>query len=75
MVESINGGDEAKASANDTSVEKLTLYREVKLGTKRCLTLLDTGSEVTLMPRNLADLSHLIKSTRKLRAANGSNIP
>ena len=51
-----------------------TYYIEVKIGKKRCSGLLDTGSEVTLLPKQLADMSQIIRSSRKLKAANGTII-
>ena len=51
-----------------------TLFVELKIGKKRCSALLDTGSEVTLLPKHLADLTQLNRSSRKLRAANGTEI-
>ena len=51
-----------------------TLFIEVKIGKRRCPALLDTGSEVTLLPKHLADLSQLNRSSRTLRAANGTLI-
>ena len=46
----------------------------MKLSGKRYLAMLDTGSEVTLLPKRLAYLSKVRYFTRKLRAANGTNI-
>ena len=51
-----------------------TYYIEIKLGKKRCSGLIDTGSEVILLPKQLADLSQINRSSRKLRAANGTQI-
>ena len=51
-----------------------TFYINIKIGKRRCAALLDTGSDVTLLPRHLADLSQIQRSTRKLSAANGSKI-
>ena len=51
-----------------------TYYIEIKLGKKRCSGLIDTGSEVTLLLKQLADLSQINRSSRKLRAANGTQI-
>ena len=51
-----------------------TYYVEMKLAGKRYPAMLDTGSEVTLLPKRLADLSKVRYSTRKLRAANSTNI-
>ena len=51
-----------------------TYFIEIKLGKKRCSGLLDTGSEVTLLPKHLADLSQINRSSRKLKAANGTQI-
>ena len=67
--------DEVKGEA-DTNVCTAgnTYYIEIKLGKKRCSGLLDTGSEVTLLPKHLADLSQINRSSRKLKAANGTQI-
>ena len=51
-----------------------TLFIEVKIGKRRCSALLDTGSEVTLLPIHLADLSQLHRSTRKLRGGTNGTI-
>ena len=51
-----------------------TLYIELKIGNKRCKAVLDTGSEVTLIPSSQAVMNELQKSDRKLRAANGTEI-
>ena len=51
-----------------------TFFIEVKIGKKQYPALLDTGSEVTLLPKHLADLDRLKKSARKLRTANGTEI-
>ena len=51
-----------------------TYYIEIKIGKKRCSGLLDTGSEVTLLPKQLADMSQITRSSRKLKAANGTII-
>ena len=51
-----------------------SFYIEVKLGKERCSGLLNTGSEVTLLLKQLADLSQINRSSRKLNAANGTQI-
>ena len=51
-----------------------TFFVEVRIGKKRCSALLDTGSEVTLIPKRMTDTSQLQRSRRKLRAANGTEI-
>ena len=51
-----------------------TLFIELKIGKKRCSALLDTGREVTLLPKHIADLTQLNRSSRRLRAANGTEI-
>ena len=68
--------DEVGISDEEASVctSGNTYYVEMKLSGKRYPAMLDTGSEVTLLPKRLADLSKVRYSTRKLRAANGTNI-
>ena len=51
-----------------------TLYIELKIGNKRCKAVLDTGSEVTLIPTHQAVMREVQRSDRKLRAANGTEI-
>ena len=65
--------EEGEADANVCTAGN-TYYIEIKIGKKRCSGLLDTGSEVTLLPKQLADVSQLTRSSRKLRAANGTVI-
>ena len=65
---------EVSSPENKTCKAGNTLFIEVKIGKRRCPALLDTGSEVTLLPKHLADLSQLNKSSRTLRAANGTLI-
>ena len=49
-------------------------YVEVSIGKGRYSALLDTGSEVTLIPERLAKATQLRLSSCKLRAANGTEI-
>ena len=74
--ETVDKKSKATDVTNDKGVYNTgnTLFIEVKIGKKRCSALLDTGSEVTLLPKHLADLSQLNRSSRKLRAANGTII-
>ena len=51
-----------------------TYFIEIRIGKKRCPALLDTGLEVTLLPKRYADLSQLQQTSRTLRAANGTVI-
>ena len=51
-----------------------TLYIELKIGNRRCKAVLDTGSEVTLIPSSQAVMNELQRSDRQLRAANGTEI-
>ena len=64
--------NEVEISDEETSVNSSgnTYYVEMKLSGKRYPAMLDTRSEVTLLPKRLADLSKVRYSTRKLRAAN-----
>ena len=68
--------NEVGISDEETSVNSSgnTYYVEMKISGKRYPAMLDTGSEVTLLPNRLADLSKVRYSTRKLRAANDTNI-
>ena len=70
------GKDEGQIPDRDPNVSAVgdTFYINIKIGKRRCAALLDTGSEVTLLPKHLADMSQIHRSTRKLRAANGSEI-
>ena len=65
---------EVSSPGNKTCKTGNTLFIEVKIGQRCCPALLDTGSEVTLLPKHLADLSQLNRSSRILRAANGTLI-
>ena len=51
-----------------------TLYLSVQIGKRRYKGLLDTGSEVTLLPAAFAEGYSLLPSYRTLRAANGTVI-
>ena len=52
-----------------------TFFVEIKVGRKRCHGLLDTGSEVTLLPKRYAkNLAQLRPVSRTLSAANGTLI-
>ena len=62
-----------KDEAGVRSVGK-SVYVELMIGDSRCEAMLDTGSDVTLIPAMLADMSQIRGSSRKLRAANGSLI-
>ena len=65
---------EVSSPANKSCKTGNTLFIEVKIGKRRCPALLDMGSEVTLLPKQWADLSQLNRSSRTLRAANGTLI-
>ena len=51
-----------------------SVYIELVIGNSRHKAMLDTGSDVTLIPAGIADLSQIRGSNRKLRAANGTLI-
>ena len=51
-----------------------SVYIELVIGNSRHKAMLDTGSDVTLIPAELADMSRVRGSNRKLRAANGTLI-
>ena len=55
---------EESSPGNKTCKAGNTLFIEVKIGKRRCPALLDTGSEVTLLPKHLANLSQLNRSSR-----------
>ena len=68
------GNPEVSSPGNKSCKTGNTLFIEVKIGKRRCPALLDTGLKVTLFPKHLADLSQLNRSSRTLRAANGTLI-
>ncbi|HSN22635.1 MAG TPA: reverse transcriptase domain-containing protein, partial [Methylomicrobium sp.] len=49
-------------------------YLRAVIGTSDCICLLDTGSEISLIPTHLVDLSHVNETSQTLRAANGTPI-
>ena len=51
-----------------------SLYIEIEIDNKRCKALLDSGSEVTLIPAHQAKTDQIQRSNRKLKAANGTEI-
>ena len=51
-----------------------SLYIELKINNRRGKALLDTGSEVTLIPASMATVSQVQPSGRTVRAANGTII-
>ena len=50
------------------------LYLRLKIGKKWCLAMVDTGSEITLVPRSLVEGAVLETSNQRLQAANGTEI-
>ena len=50
------------------------LYLRMKIGKKWCLALVDTGSEITLVPRSLVEGAVLEASNQRLQAANRTEI-
>ena len=50
------------------------LYLRMKIEKKWCLALVDTGSEITLVPRLLVEGAVLEASNQRLQAANGTEI-
>ena len=50
------------------------VYLPLTIGRRKCLALLDTGSETTLIPYSLVQRRKLSTSDQILRAANGSEI-
>ena len=74
-----NVNSEAIPNVNSKTIPNVrntgkTLYIELKIGNKYCKAVLDTGSEVTLIPSGQAVMNELQESDRKLRAANGTEI-
>ena len=65
--------EQEQKEAGVRSVGK-SVYIELVIGNSRCKAMLDTGSDVTLIPATLADMSQVRGSSRKLRAANGTLI-
>ena len=55
-------------------VQDRMTYIEVEFGQSIRLSLLDTGSEITLLPIGLPGTEHIEPSTQKVIAANGSGI-
>jgi predicted aspartyl protease len=49
-------------------------YLRAVIGSSDCICLLDTGSEISLIPTHLVDLSHVNETSQTLRAANGTPI-
>ena len=50
------------------------LYLRMKIGKKWCLALLDTGSEITLIPTSWVKGTNWRVSNQQLQAANGTEI-
>ena len=70
----LNSDEEEGEAGTNVCTAGNTYYIEIKLGKKRCSRLIDTGSEVTLLPKHLADLSRMNRSSRRFEAANGTQI-
>ena len=64
----------ANSRGIDTSLTK-EAYIELELGGKKYRCLLDTGSDVTLLPASIVYGLPLHPSTTELRAVNGTKIP
>ena len=64
----------ATAATNRHVKEQSGLYLRMKIGKKWCLALVDTGSEITLVPRSRVEGAVLETSNQRLQAANGTEI-
>ena len=74
---SSNNETRNRATANPSSSkhESPSAYLLVTLGKQVCRCLLDTGSEMSVLPTRYADPKLIENTTQVLRAANGSEIP
>ena len=61
-------------SAHGNPPGKYNFYLNARIGNHICECLLDTGSEVSLIPSSLVDDSYVTKTSHLLKAANGSPI-
>ena len=68
------GPHESMSSSQEVCSAGNTFFVEIRLGRRRCHGLLDTGSEITLLPKKYANLSQVRPVSRTLRAANGTMI-
>ena len=62
------------AVTNHNIKGKRGFYLEVKIGERNCRALIDTGSEICLVPPDLVEGATLEPSSQQLRAANGTAI-
>ena len=60
--------------ANRVQSVESTLYLPIQIGKRNYKALLDSGSEVTLLPAKAAEGFEMLSSYRVLRAANGTEI-
>ena len=60
---------------NDSLVVGHSTYLKATIGAKDYDCLLDTGSEVSLLPAVLVDKSYITRTSQTLKAANGTTIP
>ena len=70
-VKQMNGSNQEERTVRSA---RQTFYIELKIGDRRCKAVLDSGSEVTLIPSSQAAMNELQESDRKLRAANSTEI-
>jgi len=75
----LNGQLSAPTSQARASVHKkdgdARVYLRLKLGGKRELCLLDTGTDITLIPSRFVGKHQLVKTSEGCLAANGTRIP
>ena len=66
----VNGATKRKRQPGGHST-----YLKATIGVKDYDCLLDTGSEVSLLPAVLVDKSYITRTSQTLKAANGTTIP
>ena len=63
------------ATRNERNSSGRAAYFRANVGERSCDCLLDTGSEVSLLPADLVRRSNIKSTTKTLKAANGTAIP
>jgi len=67
-----NGGVSAADDQNDSDIVRGQTYLRLVVNGKPSRCLLDTGSDVTLLPTSVVTGLRMEPTTRRIRAANGS---
>ena len=67
--------DEARVSVITSKIKRAELYVKAKIGSKQVTCLLDTGCESSIVGRRLVPDLELERTSIKLYAANGTEIP